>query len=271
MFKFPTKSKKRETPDNFLTKCGPCNQMIVTTTLNQNFNVCQSCGTNLKRSASEIIAQTFDENSFREKFRVFKYANPIDLEGYEDKQKQLRELTGLDEAVVCGRAKINGESLCIAIMDTSFIMGSLSSAVGDKLTLITEYATSKKLPLIFFTASGGARMQEGIISLMQMAKVTNALKVHNNRGLFYMPILMNPTTGGVSASFAQIGDVVIAEDRALICFAGPRVIKQTIKAELPDGFQTSEFLLEHGFLDKIVKRKDQRDFIYKMIILNRGV
>ncbi len=160
--------------------------------------------------------------------------------------------------------------VAIAVMDTRFLMGSLGTRAGEKITRLVEYATKKRMPLVIFTASGGARMQEGIMSLMQMSKVVSSLKVHSNKGLFYMPILMNPTTGGVSASFAMIGDVIIAEDNALICFAGPKVIEKTINQKLPEGFQRSEFLLEHGFLDAIVPRKEQRKYIAKMLLLHGG-
>lgn len=270
MFKFPKKSKPIDAPDNFLTMCNQCKQMVVTTTLIKNFNECPHCNAKLRRTPQNIIEHVLDEKSFKEKFKVTKVVNPINLKGYEKKQQLTRDMNKIDEAVVCGVGKIDGQKVAIGIMDSRYIMGSLGSLTGDKITLLVEYATKVKLPIIIFTASGGARMQEGIISLMQMGKVVNALKKHHRAGLFYMPILMNPTTGGVTASFAQIGDVIIAEEEALICFAGPRVIKETIKQELPEGFQTAEFLLEKGFVDKIVKRSEQRDFISIMIRLNRG-
>ena len=181
----------------------------------------------------------------------------------------LKEKTKIEEAVKCGTCKINGEQVVLAVMDGNFMMGSMGSAVGERITLAIETSIKKRLPLIIFCVSGGARMQEGIISLMQMAKTSAALAKHNEAGLLYISVLTDPTTGGVTASFASLGDIILAEPDALIGFAGPRVIEQTIKQKLPDGFQKSEFLLEHGFIDKIVERKDMKETLYQIIRLHQ--
>ncbi len=267
---FKTKKIDEQIPNNFAMKCKECGQSHFTSVLSTNYFVCPNCSTNMARTSRDVISQTVDSNSFRELYTSRRIVNPLKLEGYEERQKQLKENLDVDEAVICGIAKIEGMQLAIAVMDTRFLMGSLGTRAGEKITRLVEYATKRKLPLVIFTASGGARMQEGIMSLMQMSKVVSSLKQHSNKGLFYMPILMNPTTGGVSASFAMIGDVIIAEDKALICFAGPKVIEKTINQTLPEGFQRSEFLLEHGFLDAIVKRQDQRTYIAKMLKLHGG-
>lgn len=270
MLFFKSKKIDEKIPDNFVMKCRKCGQSHFTKILNENYHVCPSCGNNMARTSWEIIDQTFDIDSFSELYKSTRIVNPIKHAGYEQKQKDLKKQLDVDEAVICGIAKVEGMRVAIAVMDSRFLMGSLGSRCGEKMTRLVEYATKRKLPIIFFTASGGARMQEGIISLMQMSKVVSALKVHHNKGLFYMPILMNPTTGGVSASFAQLGDIIIAEDNALICFAGPKVIEKTINQQLPPGFQKSEFLLEKGFLDQIVKRSEQRAFISKMLKWHGG-
>ncbi len=248
-------------PDDFMTSCYECSSLLINKSLIENFHICPKCGKTLKRASKDVINAICDKESFEELFVTDKIINTMDFIGYEDKIQGFKDKTGLDEAIKTGVCTVGGIRICLAIMDSSFLMGSMGQIVGDKLTCLFEYATENKLPLIAFTASGGARMQEGIISLMQMSKVVNALKKHHNAGLFYMPILANPTTGGVTASFAQLGDMIIAEPGALICFAGPRVIKNTINQELPEGFQTSEFQLEHGFLDAIVERQNQREFI----------
>ena len=184
--------------------------------------------------------------------------------------KALREKTGIQEAVGCGTGKINGEDVVICIMDSGFLMGSMGVVVGEKITYSIEKAIELKLPIIIFCTSGGARMQEGIVSLMQMAKTTSAIRKLNNAGLLYISVLTDPTYGGVTASFASLGDIVLAEPHAMIGFAGQRVIKQTIGEELPDGFQTAEFLLEHGFIDKIVEREEMKEIIYKLIQYHKG-
>ncbi|MGL4590075.1 MAG: acetyl-CoA carboxylase, carboxyltransferase subunit beta [Mycoplasmatales bacterium] len=258
-------SKKKDVPKDYFVKCDCCGGTTLQSDVSRNHNACPSCDDLFKIDARTRITLVTDPKSFEEMFVTKAVNNPIDFKGYPQKIKKLQTDTGLDEAVICGKAKIDGYPFMICVMDSSFIMGSMGSVVGQKLTKAIEYATRSKLPMVIYTASGGARMQEGIVSLMQMAKVSAALKRHHEAGLFYMPILTNPTTGGITASFAMLGDLIIAEPKALICFAGPRVIKDTIKAELPEGFQKSEFLLEHGFLDKIVPRSEQKLFIKKMI------
>lgn len=267
---FKTKKIEEQIPNDFAKKCPKCEQSHFTTVLNTTYNVCPNCHTNMPRNAREVIAQTFDHGTFKELYGSKRIVNPVNTSGYEQRQKQLKDSLDVDESVVCGLAKVEGIKCAIAVMDTRFLMGSLGTRAGEKITRLIEFATKRKLPLIIFTASGGARMQEGILSLMQMSKVVSSLKQHSNRGLFYMPILMNPTTGGVSASFAMIGDVIIAEENALICFAGPKVIEKTINQSLPEGFQRAEFLLEHGFLDAVVKRSEERNFIGKMLRLHGG-
>ena len=191
--------------------------------------------------------------------------DPLKIDGYVEKIEGLRAKTGIDEAVVCGNGKINNEEVVICVMDGNFLMGSMGSVVGEKITYSIEKAIELKLPIIIFSVSGGARMQEGIISLMQMAKTSSAIAKLNDAGILYISVLTDPTYGGVTASFASLGDIILAEPKAMIGFAGPRVIKQTIGQELPEGFQTSEFLLEHGFVDKIVERKDMKETIYKIL------
>lgn len=267
---FKTKKIDEQIPNNFAMKCPSCEQSHFTSVLKTTYFVCPTCNHNLARTSRDVIAQTVDADSFRELYASRRIVNPLNLAGYSERQATLKENLDVDEAVICGIAKVEGMRVAIAVMDTRFLMGSLGTRAGEKITRLVEYATKKRMPLVIFTASGGARMQEGIMSLMQMSKVVSSLKVHSNKGLFYMPILMNPTTGGVSASFAMIGDVIIAEDNALICFAGPKVIEKTINQKLPEGFQRSEFLLEHGFLDAIVPRKEQRKYIAKMLVLHGG-
>lgn len=267
---FKTKKIDEQIPNDFAKKCPSCEHSHFTSVLNKAYNVCPSCNHNLPRSSREVVLQTVDADSFKELYVSKRIVNPVNTKGYEERQKQLKENLDVDEAVICGIAKVEGIKCALAVMDTRFLMGSLGTRAGEKITRLIEFATKRKLPLIIFTASGGARMQEGILSLMQMSKVVSSLKVHSNKGLFYMPILMNPTTGGVSASYAMIGDVIVAEEKALICFAGPKVIEKTINQKLPDGFQRAEFLLEHGFLDAVIKRSEERKFISKMLRLHGG-
>lgn len=198
-----------------------------------------------------------------------KSGNPLDFPGYDEKLEQVRAATGLREAVLTGTGRINGIRTAICVMDNRFLMGSMGAAVGEKITRCFEYATKKKLPMIIFSASGGARMQEGILSLIQMAKTSAAAAKHSEAGLLFISVMTNPTTGGVTASFASLGDIIIAEPGALIGFAGPRVIEQTIGQALPEGFQSSEYLLEHGFLDAIVERKNMRKTLEFMLLLTK--
>ena len=231
--------------------------------------VCYECGYYFRVRTNNRIKMVADRGSFEQWFEDLVESNPLKFEGYEEKLETTREKTGLTEAVTVGKCKIYGEEAVIGVCDSRFLMGSMGHVVGERITAAVERATELKLPVFIFCCSGGARMQEGIISLMQMAKTTAAIKKHSDAGLFYCTILTDPTTGGVTASFATVGDVVMAEPGALIGFAGPRVIKQTIGQDLPEGFQRAEFQVEKGFADGIVKREDLRKTIYYLIVANR--
>lgn len=249
-------------------KCDNCKEILYKEDVHKNFSVCPNCGKHFRISARRRIKQIADEGSFEEIGADILTKDPLKFEGYLKKVEALKEKTKIEEAVKCGTCKVNGESVVIAVMDGNFMMGSMGSCVGERITLAIETSIEKHIPLIIFCVSGGARMQEGIISLMQMAKTSSALAKHNEAGLLYISVLTDPTTGGVTASFASLGDIILAEPDALIGFAGPRVIEQTIKQKLPEGFQKSEFLLEHGFIDKIVERKDMKNTLYKIIKLH---
>ncbi|CDD37084.1 acetyl-coenzyme A carboxylase carboxyl transferase subunits beta/alpha [Clostridium sp. CAG:356] len=246
-------------------KCDNCKEILYKEEVHNNFSVCPNCGKHFRISARRRIKQIIDEGTFEEIGENLETADPLNFEGYLKKAEMLKQKTKIDEAVKCGTGKINGKEVAIAIMDGNFMMGSIGSCVGERITLTIETSIEKRIPLIIFCVSGGARMQEGIISLMQMAKTSAALAKHNEAGLLYISVLTDPTTGGVTASFASLGDVILAEPNALIGFAGPRVIEQTIKQKLPEGFQRAEFLLQHGFIDKIVERKDMKETLYKII------
>ena len=250
-------------------KCDTCKEIIYKDELHKNLSVCPSCGKHFRLSARRRIKQIADEDTFKEIGKDILTKDPLNFDGYLKKVEGLKEKTKIDEAVKCGICKINGEEAVIAVMDGNFLMGSMGSSVGERITLAIKTSIEKKLPLVIFCVSGGARMQEGIISLMQMAKTSSALAKHNKEGLLYISVLTDPTTGGVTASFASLGDIILAEPDALIGFAGPRVIEQTIKQKLPEGFQRSEFLLEHGFIDKIVERKNLKNTISELIKLHR--
>ncbi len=232
--------------------------------------ICPQCSYNFRISAQERLCITVDEGSFEELFTGIQTKNPLDFPNYEEKLRLTQEKTGLDEAVLTGRARIKGKETALAIMDSNFIMASMGTVVGEKLTRLFEYAISEKLPVVIFTASGGARMQEGIMSLMQMAKVSAAVKRHSNAGLFYLVVLTDPTTGGVTASFAMEGDIILAEPQTLIGFAGRRVIETTVRENLPDEFQKAEFLLDHGFVDAIVKRTELPETIATLLGFHGG-
>ena len=246
-------------------KCDNCKEIIYKDELHQNLSVCPNCGKHFRLSARRRIKQIADEGTFEEIGQDILTQDPLHFEGYLKKVESLKEKTKIDEAVKCGICEIEGEKAALAVMDGNFLMGSMGSAVGEKITLTIETAIKNKLPLIIFCVSGGARMQEGIISLMQMAKTSAAIAKLKEAGLLYISVLTDPTTGGVTASFASLGDIILAEPNALIGFAGPRVIKQTIKQKLPEGFQSSEFLLEHGFIDRIVERKDMKPTLAKLL------
>ena len=251
-------------------KCDNCKEILYKEDVHNNFSVCPNCGKHFRISARRRIKQIADEDSFVEIGADILTKDPLKFEGYLKKVEALKEKTKIEEAVKCGICRINGEEAVIAIMDGNFMMGSMGEAVGERITLAIETSIEKRLPLIIFCVSGGARMQEGIVSLMQMAKTSSALARHDDAGLLYISVLTDPTTGGVTASFASLGDIIIAEPNALIGFAGPRVIEQTIRQKLPEGFQRAEFLLEHGFVDMIVERKEMKEVLYKMLKMHKN-
>ena len=251
-------------------KCDKCKEIIYKDDLHQNLSVCPNCGKHFRLSSRRRIKQIADEGTFKEIGEEIVTKNPLNFKGYMKKVEMLKEKTKIEEAVKCGICEIEGEKAVLAVMDGNFLMGSMGSVVGERITLAIETAAKKKLPLVIFCVSGGARMQEGMISLMQMAKTSSALTKLDKAGQLYISVLTDPTTGGVTASFASLGDIILAEPHALIGFAGPRVIEQTINQKLPEGFQSSEFLLEHGFIDKIVERKDMKSTIAKLIRLHKA-
>jgi acetyl-CoA carboxylase, carboxyl transferase, beta subunit len=265
----PVDFNKIDVPDELYHKCPECDKMHHVQDLLENLTVCPDCGFHVPLTASHRIKQVTDVNSFVELAYNGKVTNPLNFPGYTEKVEQLQEKLSIDEAVITGTAKIKEQDCVLAIMDNSFFMGSMGSAVGEKITQAIEYATEQQLPIIIFSTSGGARMQEGLFSLMQMAKTSAALAKHHEAGLLYISVITNPTTGGVSASYAMLGDIILSEPGALVCFAGPRVIKDTIKQELPDGFQTAEFLQEHGFIDRVVHRQDIRKTLGKLLWFHR--
>lgn len=250
-------------------KCDNCKEIIYKDTVRENLSICPNCGHYFRMHINKRIELIADKDTYKRFDINIETSNPLELEDYPKKLRVLKEKTGLEEAVACGTCKINGEKIVLCIMDSGFLMGSMGAVVGEKITYAIEQAINLKLPIVIFCVSGGARMQEGIISLMQMAKTTAALTKLDEAGLLYISVLTDPTYGGVTASFASLGDIILAEPGAMIGFAGQRVISQTIGEALPDGFQTAEFLLEHGFIDKIVERKDLKDTIYRLIQLNK--
>lgn len=250
-------------------KCDKCKEILYKENVHKNFGVCTNCGNHFRLSSRRRITQILDEGSFEEFDLNIDTINPVNFPGYEEKLKSLRTKTNLDEAVKCGIGEIFSEKVVVCIMDGNFLMGSMGSVVGEKITYSIEKAIELKLPIIIFCVSGGARMQEGIISLMQMAKTASAVAKLNEAGNLYISVLTDPTYGGVTASFAMLGDIIIAEPGCRIGFAGPNVIKETIRQELSEGFQTSEFLLEHGFIDKIVERKNMKEIIHKLLIFHK--
>ncbi len=245
-------------PEGLMTKCPECRHIQLTKELEKNYKVCTKCSHHFKMTAQERVDYFLDEGSFESMDDHLQTSNPLNFPAYVEKISADQEKTGLNEAVLTGVGTLDGEEIVVAIMDSHFRMGSMGSVVGEKITRAIEKATALGVPFIIFTASGGARMQEGVLSLMQMAKTSVALKRHSDHGLLFISILTHPTTGGVSASFASVGDINIAEPQALIGFAGRRVIEETVREKLPSDFQTAEFLLEHGQLDAIFPRKDLR-------------
>ena len=248
-------------------KCNTCKSIIYKKEVTE-YKLCPECDAHFRMSPEERIAITCDEGSFIELDSGMKPKNPMRYPGYDEVIENAQKKAGIPEAVVTGHAKIDGYEVVLAIMDSHFMMGSMGSVVGEKVTRAVEYATEYRLPIVIFTTSGGARMQEGIISLMQMAKVSSAIARHDEAGLLYVTVLTDPTTGGVTASFAMLGDIILAEPKALIGFAGQRVIQATIHQKLPEGFQRAEFQLEHGFTDRIVHRKKLREELATILKLH---
>ena len=259
-----------EVPDNLMRKCNACKAAVFVDEVKQNHYICPHCGNYFHMPAYRRIKMIADRKSFVEWDAEMEEQNPLQYRGYEEKLRALREKTGLNEAVVTGKCTIKGISVALGVCDCRFMMSSMGEVVGEKITRVFERATEEKLPVILYICSGGARMQEGLVSLMQMAKTSMALRKHSDAGLLYVPVLTDPTTGGVTASFAMLGDIILAEPKALIGFAGPRVIEQTIGQKLPKGFQRAEFLLEHGFIDKIVERDDQRIVLADILKLHEN-
>ena len=257
-----------EVPEGLMRKCNTCRAVVLAESIIRNHYICPKCGNYFSVPARRRIEMLADEGSFKEWDTGLTSGNPLHYKGYEDKVEALREKTGLDEAVTTGLARIGDHEVVLAVCDSHFMMASMGKVVGEKLTRAIEKATERKVPVIIVACSGGARMQEGIHSLMQMAKTSAALKRHHDAGQLYISVLTNPTTGGVTASFAMLGDIILAEPNALIGFAGPRVIEQTIGQKLPKGFQRSEFLLEHGFIDQIVEREHLKNRLEHLLSLH---
>lgn len=265
----PVKTNEADVPLGSWVKCKNCGEVIFKKSLEESSYVCQHCKKHFRMGAYDRLATILDQDSFQELFTELETRNVLDFKGYDKKIMALKEKTGLHEGIVTGLGTIDGHQIAIGVMDSHFLMGSMGAVVGEKVTRLAEKALEMGVPLILFTASGGARMQEGIISLMQMAKTSAALKRLSDAGILYVNILTDPTTGGVTASFAMLGDIILAEPGALIGFAGPRVIKDTIRQELPDGFQKAEFLLEHGFVDKIVERDKMKETLSQILDMHQ--
>lgn len=259
------RNSRPEVPTGLLRKCNKCGAAIIAEDVKNGYYICPKCHGYFRVHAYRRIEMIADEGSFEEWDKEMDFVNPLDFKGYEDKINHLKERTKLNEAVVTGKVMINGNPAVVGVCDGRFMMASMGWIVGEKITRAVERATEEKLPVIIFTCSGGARMQEGIVSLMQMAKTSAALKKHSDAGQLYVSVLTDPTTGGVTASFAMLGDIILAEPKALIGFAGPRVIEQTIGQKLPKGFQRSEFLLDHGFVDRIVEREELKDVLAQIL------
>lgn len=256
-------------PEGLYDKCPKCGKLTNMKLNIENDYVCKNCGYHFRMRAIDRIKYILDEDSFVEKGIGYITLNPLYIEGYESKINKYKKETSLDEAYIYGFGQIYGEPCIIGVMDSHFMMGSMGSVVGEKVAKTFEYAIYKKLPVIIFTASGGARMQEGIFSLMQMAKTSSAVAKHSALGYLYVSVLTDPTTGGVTASFASLGDIILSEPNALIGFAGPRVIEQTINQKLPEGFQRAEFLMEKGFIDQVVNRKDLKKTLHQILHMHR--
>lgn len=260
--------KENSVDDKFWIYCDTCKNQVFRKDIEENLNICPKCNKHYDFSARDRVKLLIDNHSFEEFNYDIEFKNILNFPDYEVKLSKYKDSTNEKEAVITGKGLINGISVVLCVMNPKFMMGSMGAIVGEKITLAIEYAIDNKLPVIICCASGGARMQEGMVSLMQMAKTSQALSRLSDAGLLYISILTNPTTGGVTASFATLGDIIIAEPNALIAFAGPRVIKQTIKQDLPPGFQTAEFLLDHGFVDLIVNRNQMKDTLFNLLSLH---
>lgn len=267
-FTTPSIKGKNDVPEGIMSKCPECKHIILTKDLLKNKKVCPSCQHHFKMTARERVDCLFDPETFSSIDDHLKTENPLQFPSYTEKVEYDAQMTGLNEAVLTGVGKIGGNEVVVAIMDSHFRMGSMGSVVGEKITRAVEKATELQVPMLIFSASGGARMQEGVLSLMQMAKVSVALERHASQGLLFISIMTYPTTGGVSASFASVGDINLAEPKALIGFAGRRVIEQTVREKLPADFQTAEFLLDHGQVDAVVHRDDLQDRLSTIIQLH---
>lgn len=261
---------KIDIPEGLFIKCEQCFEYLYLEDLLENNHICHNCNYHFRLDARTRIKLIVDEGSFQEFFDNIESTNPLGFPGYLEKVSEYQQKTNEKEAVVTGIGRIDGQLVALAVLNSYFMMGSMGCAVGEKLTCLIEYATFNKLSLVIFSASGGARMQEGIYSLMQMAKTSAAIRRHHENRLFYLSVLTNPTTGGVAASFASLGDIIIAESGALIGFAGQRVIKQTIKEDLPEGFQTADFQLKKGFLDMVVRRNKLKEVISELLCFHQG-
>lgn len=255
-------------PPDQVVACPRCDREIPRKEVADNQSVCPECGYHWPLTAEQRLRITMDGGKYRELNAKYPSANPLDFPGYTEKLQEVGRKTGLTEAVVTVTGMIHGRKCVVCVLDREFLVGSMSAAVGEKITLAIEHAERNRLPLIIFSASGGARMQEGILSLMQMAKTSAALKRFDEKGLLYISVLTDPTTGGVTASFASLGDVILAEPGALIGFAGPRVIEQTIGEKLPEDFQRAEFMMDHGFVDAVVHRSRLRDALGELLLLH---
>ncbi len=258
-------------PKGLWRKCRKCGQMVYAEDVKSNFYTCPKCDNYFRVHAYRRIEMTADEGTFEEWNQEMEFTNPLEFPGYEEKVQAAKEKTKLNEAVVTGKCRIEGQETAFGVCDSRFLMSSMGHVVGEKITSMVERATREKLPVVLFACSGGARMQEGCVSLMQMAKTSGALKRHHEAGLLYISVLTDPTTGGVTASFAMLGDIILAEPGALIGFAGPRVIQQTIGQKLPNGFQRAEFLQDHGFVDKIVSRKEMKETLGQILKMHNTV
>lgn len=265
----PSEQGKKDVPEGLMKKCDGCHKIYYRKEMNKNLNVCPNCDYHHQLNVWERVDSVFDKGSFQEWDENLISNNPLNFPGYEEKLENDRVKTGLNEAVVTGKGTIAGQPTVVSIMDSRFRMGSMGSVVGEKITRAIERARTESLPFIIFTASGGARMQEGVLSLMQMTKTSMAIKRFSDSGGLMLSIMTHPTTGGVSASFASLGDYNFAEPGALIGFAGRRIIEQTIREKLPDDFQTAEFLLKHGQLDKVIHRHDLKQTLTTLLIMHK--